>query len=99
MAAYWLTFRIEQDSTYSTRYEKLIDAIRGIASKWWIEPTSFLLFESSLGIDQVASTVKSAINPRTDLALVGMPDYKSARIIGASTDDDLFDLMPFTKKA
>jgi hypothetical protein len=97
---YWLTFRLADDATYSTRLDKLTKAVQDVtAGTWWVEPTSFLLFQSASDIDAVAAIVKAAINPAKDIVLIGMPDYKSARIIGASTDPDLFKLMPFTKKA
>jgi hypothetical protein len=98
MATYWLTFRIAEDPDYAKRYERFVNAIEKITLKWWVEPTSFLLFESEHNIAQVAEAAKAAFNPRTDMALIGMPDFKSARLIGASTDHDIFDLMPFTKK-
>jgi hypothetical protein len=99
MAVYWTTFRIHNDASYQHRYEKLMEAIRVISIKWWVDPTSFLLFESNQGIDGVASAIKAAINSTTDMALVGMPDFKDARAIGHTHDQDLFALMPFTKKA
>jgi hypothetical protein len=94
-----MTFRIADDQQYAQRYDNLVEAVRTIASEWWTESTSFLLFESALSIDDVAAKVKDAINPAKDLALIGMPDYKSARAVGAVKDGDLFKLMPFTKKA
>jgi len=51
---------------------------------------AFLLFESSHDIDQIAAAVTAAFNPRTDMALVGMPEFKSARLIGASTRHTAF---------
>jgi len=67
--------------------------------RWWTESTAFIVFESDSSIDAVASAVKKAINEAVDIALIGMPDYKSARAIGAIQDGDIFKLMPFTKKA
>ena len=99
MAVYWLTFRLASDATYSDRYDALKESIRGMASAWWYEPSSFFLFESSEDIDRVAANVGSVINAAKDIVLIGMPDYKSARVLGASTDKDLFKLMPFTKYA
>jgi hypothetical protein len=99
MAVYWLTFRLEMNATYSNRHQALMDAVERISTGWWTEPTSFLVFESDQSIDGVAGTAKSAINPAIDLVLIGMPDYKSARVIGTVTDPDLFKLVPFTKKA
>ena len=99
MSTYWLTFRIHENSGYSSRYDALMDSLRSHATSWWLESTSFVLFSTANNIDQVASSVKAALDPSIDLALIGMPDFKSARVIGASTDPDLFKLMPFTKKA
>lgn len=98
MATYWMTFRIADDAGYTKRYEQLVEAIRQITnSSWWVEPTSFLLFASDKDIDGVAAIAKASFNPRTDMALIGMPDFKSARLVGSSTDQDIFALMPFTK--
>lgn len=101
MATYWITFRIAETSNYSQRYDKLMDNLRELAgsSHWWVESTSFVVFESAQDIDGVAASVKATLDPSKDLALVGMPEFKSARIIGASTDKDLFNLIPFVKKA
>ena len=99
MSVYWISFRINDDASYRQRYQNLMDAIQAISTKWWLEPTSFVLFESDRDIDGVAAMTKTAINPRIDTALIGMPDYKSARLVGVSTDQDIFFLMPFTKKA
>lgn len=98
MAVYWLTFRLETDPTYSSRYDALIESIQAISSKWWMESSSFILFDSGKEIDAVAATAKKAVNAQKDLVLIGMPDYKSARVIGPVKDQDLFALMPFTKK-
>jgi len=99
MSAYWMTFRLENDPQYAQRYDSLVETVRDMAQRWWIESTSFLLFETALSIDEVAAKVKSALDTAKDLALIGMPDYKSARVVGASQDGDLFTLMPFTKRA
>lgn len=98
MAVYWMTFRIANDANYEKRYAAVTTAINSIASKWWVEPTSFLLFESEKNIDGVVGAVKPKMGSN-DLALIGMPDFKTARVIGKVEDQDLFVLMPFTKKA
>ena len=98
--AFWVTFRIASTGDYDARYKKLNDDLSAISDsgKWWIESTSFYLFESALSIDDVAQTVANAFDPERDLALVGMPNFKSARAVGAITDGDLFKLLPFAKK-
>ncbi|MBA2125509.1 hypothetical protein DLM45_04620 [Hyphomicrobium methylovorum] len=95
---YWLTFRIHHDADYEHRYNRLVDLIQSLTTKWWAEPTAFIVFRCDLDIDTLAGRVKAKIDPSKDLALVGMPDYKSARLIGASSDKDIFELMPFVKK-
>ncbi len=98
MAVYWITFRIADDDTYEERYTALVAAIKGAASKLWEETTSFILFESSQNMAGIAALTKSAIDNTQDLALIGMPDYKTATVVGVVYDQDLFGLMPFTKK-
>ncbi|MBI4923487.1 MAG: hypothetical protein HY834_17245 [Devosia nanyangense] len=100
MATFWITFRIANDAGYSDRYDALNAAIDRSCDGWWVEPTSFYLVNSSLDIDALATRLKAAINPRVDLVLVGMPDFKSARVVG-KTDylDSLRALMPFVKAA
>lgn len=99
MAVYWLSFRLADDDDYQARYDALEEAVRTQATKWWLETSSFFVFESAQNIDSAASSVKKAINPVKDIVLIGMAEYKSGRLIGASEDSDIFKLMPFVKKA
>lgn len=97
---YWLTFRIEQVGNHTTRYDRLMNAVSDLTGgSWWVEPTSFVLFRSESSIDQVAAAISAELDTDRDLALVGMPEFKSARAVGAIRDQDLFKLMPFTKWA
>jgi hypothetical protein len=43
--------------------------------------------------------VKQAIDPDVDIIVIGMPEFKSSRLIGAVADGDIFTLMPFIKVA
>ena len=99
MAAYWMTFRIADDGRWALRYHALVDTVRSIATgPYWDEPTSFFVFESALPIDDVAARVSRVLNMRTDVAVIGMPEWKSARVLGDTPKDDaLFRLMPFAK--
>lgn len=99
MAVYWLTFRLKDDRDYARRYDELTEGVRRISSRWWPEATSFLLFDSDQTIDDVADHVRDLIDERGDLVLIGMSEFKSARVLGPVRDADLFALMPFTKKA
>lgn len=98
MAVYWMTFRLERDASYSDRYNALMEAVGSACTQWWIEPTSFVLFRSDESLDALASMVKSTINVRKDVALIGMTETKGARVVGTIADQDLFGLYPDAKK-
>lgn len=99
MATYWLSFRLNDDSTYDERYGSLIETIREQAISWWVDTTAFIVFDSQLKIDGIAGSISKVINNSTDLVILGMPDYKSARLIGETEDEDIFKLISFIKKA
>ena len=99
MATYWLSFRIEDNRTYAQRYEALVDAVRQVSTKWWVDTTAFLVFESSSGIDAIAAAVEAAVDTSVDVVLIGMTDFKSARILGNNQDNDIFAVIPFLKTA
>lgn len=103
MATYWLTFRIEERSANyrsdDARRDALYDVIRNLAhTKWWVEPTSFILFESELRIDDIASSVREVVAPEYDIVLIRDAENKAARVIGP-VDPDLFLLMPYAQEA
>jgi hypothetical protein len=96
---YWSTFRVAEWGNYVSRYEKLMDTFRSLSGgTWWVEPGPFVLFSCDHDIDTVAEELKSSLDPLVDLALIGMPNEQSARVIGAVKDNDLFHFMPFTEK-
>jgi hypothetical protein len=99
MATYWLTFRIHETGNADARRDALYEAIKTLTSEWWVEPTSFIAFDSASNIDAVAAKAKSAINPNIDLVFIGMTDYKSARLVGDSDDfRTVLKLFPFVKR-
>lgn len=61
--------------------------------------TSLILFESDLAIGQIVAGIKKAINTGTDVAVSGIPDIKTGRLVGNVQDNDLFDLWDWIKKA
>ncbi len=95
---YFVAFRLAQDSTHGSRYAALEGVLADAAGgKWWKDPTSFIVFRSALKIDEVANLVADAIRVSTDIAIIGTPDFKSARVVGDVEDDDLFELWPWIK--
>lgn len=98
---FWVTFRIKKVGNYDARYEALKAAISSVLEdrRWWVEPTSFIVFRSRKTIDQVAAAVKSALDTSADMALIGMTEVIDARVIGHLEDPELFDFMPHAKRA
>ncbi len=102
MATYWMTFRLADDAAkrprYEDRYRALTDAIDKRSSRWWVEATSFILFEFNDNIDTLGAACKAAVNPAWDVVVIRELDKKSAVVVGKAQDQDLFVLMPYAKK-
>lgn len=98
---YWVSFKIHDDSGYQSAYNRLSEAIKEAISdqKWWLETTSFYLFKSELDINTISRSIKLALRQDRDLAVIGMTEYKTGRVVGNCADDDIFHLAPFMKKA
>lgn len=102
MATYWVTFRIADKTvngeSYETRYNALTTTISAHCSQWWVESTSFLLFESKHTLDQLAAALKDVV-ATDDLFLIRAAEGANARIHGDIKDPDVFKLMPYLKYA
>jgi hypothetical protein len=63
-----------------------------------VSPEGFrpLAVKVSAGPDR--SRRQDTVDPRRDIVLIGMTDFKSARLIGNSQDKDIFELVPFITK-
>ena len=88
MAKFWISYRLKRNSTYEKRYDDLMEAIDDCCTgERWEETTSFHMIESTLTIDSATRKLKAAINTTTDVILVREVDTKSARFIGAVSDE------------
>ncbi|MCD9096186.1 hypothetical protein [Luteimonas fraxinea] len=105
MSVYWVTFRLDNGivggKDYSTRYAALVEAVKGHrSSNWWFEPTSFWLFDSASTRAQIAASIKAAIAPTHDLALIGSMESVGATLVGkAEKLTDLKNLVPTLQTA
>lgn len=101
---YWLSFRIAEVNTtkgdYQKRYQALVDAVHGVTvGAWWVETSSFFVFRSPTPLDDIIKAVKAAIAENYDIVLIGMPYFKTMRLIGAAKDaQTLQGLVDFMKK-
>lgn len=70
MATYAISFCLAADSTYSERYQSLMDVVRSFPTVWE-ETTSFALVESSLSLEEVERLLYlSKFSPSNDKMLV-----------------------------
>ncbi len=95
MATLWITFRLKEGVVagrdYNKRYEALIEAVKKHrVGGWWFEPTSFWLIGTNSTKAAVAASIKAAIAPSEDMALVGSMDTTGAVVVGKV--DKLADL-------
>ncbi|SFL38719.1 hypothetical protein SAMN04488004_11679 [Loktanella salsilacus] len=97
---YFISFVIREDATYSERYEGLMEDLRALSPTiWWSETTSFIILQSDLSIDYIVGIVEQHIDAKKDIAVIGKTEYKTMRVCGAYEDEDIFNLVPFAKKA
>ncbi|HEY1505628.1 MAG TPA: hypothetical protein VGF92_15070 [Stellaceae bacterium] len=97
MAAYTVTFRFHEDSTYQTRYESFVkEASKGL---WWADPTSFFAIQTDETIDALTTRLdtNTTILKDRDMFMVMDADAKSARIWGKVLDKDVFKIIPYLK--
>lgn len=98
MAVYWISFRLEDDATYSERRDALYDVVSRRVKQWWVDTTSFIVADIETSIDSLASEFKKVATSKGDLVLIGMPGFKDGRITGGSFDQYILQLVPFIKK-
>jgi hypothetical protein len=103
MTVFWLTFRLQEEKisgrSYEDRYNALLTAIDKLSAQWWVEPTSFIAFESDHTISGIAADCKRAVAPTRDVVLIRQMDTKAAFLIGQATDATIYALMPYLKNA
>lgn len=84
MADYWISYRIENDVRYQTRYNALITAIKQCATGGrWDADTSFVCIRSKHTIDAVGQHLKNALNGNTDHLAVREIGKYSTRYINS----------------
>lgn len=99
VSTYYLAFRISNVDEYEKRYQSLIACIENAtAGKWWLEPASFIVFSSELNIEALVQDISTVLDLDRDIAVLGKTEFRTMRIIGASSDEDIFDLVPFAEK-
>ena len=92
---YWIAFRIAHGGASDRRTQALLAAVRRMTLQMcWTEIDNFLMFDSEMVIDDIASEISDVIDDQTDLALLSKLDASEARSIGEIEDAMLFVLMP-----
>ena len=99
VSTYYLAFQIADVGDAGSRYEALMNCIEDATEgKWWLEPVSFVVFSSGLNIEALTHDISAVLDLDHDLAVLGKTEFKAMKIIGASGDSDIFDLVPFAEK-
>lgn len=100
MEEYWVTFRLESNSSYDTRYQSMLDAMIAIRGASWAEPTSFWLVQSSLTIDDFIQRLTAGLNAKTDLVVVRCLAKNASRYFGVLQHPDILKtFLPDIKKS
>ncbi len=102
MEQYWISFTIADKTiggrSYNDRYEDLVNDIRAFSINYWLDTTSFLIFETDLSLTAVGKRCKKAIAPSEDLIVIRELNKRSAVYAGKLDDDDLKVFLPYIKK-
>ena len=99
MATFMISFRIKQIGDHESRREMLDSAIQLAAEMHWEQTTSFYIIRSDDTTLGLATLLKSYIDEKHDIVLVRSLENKIAYVVGNVTDNDLFVLMPYCKRA
>lgn len=99
ISAYYLAFRIAEVGDCEARYEALMACIEeATAGRWWLEPASFVVFSSELNAAALAQDISAVLDLDHDIAVLGKTEFKVVKIIGACSDSDIFELVPFAER-
>lgn len=96
MAVFAVSFDLEYDATYQSRYASFMEQVKK-GGAWWADTTSFVVVRTNETIDDFCSRIyiHSDFNSTKDLYLVSDTEKLSARIRGKIRDRDIFRLMPY----
>lgn len=98
---YWVSYRIHEDYSYSTRYSNFINALDSASDKQWEnDTTSFHIIESSLSINAISASLKAPLNADTDNFLIRKMNTQSAIYFGPDAEFSKLKLfMDYVRKA
>jgi len=102
MPVYWVTFRLDEqasgDKPKEQRLAEFQSVFAELTDKVWAEPAAFVVFEAAPSMEVVASLLRDAINPATDMFLLHEIDREDAIICGTYSDPDILLFMPHLKR-
>ncbi|WP_279356503.1 hypothetical protein [Methylobacterium indicum] len=99
MATFMISFRIKEIGDHESRREMLNIAIQAAADTYWDQTTSFYVITASNSTSGLIEHLKTFIDDKHDIVLVRSLESKIAYVAGNVTDNDLFLIMPYCKKA
>lgn len=98
MPDFWISYRIDSDHKYATRYSALIKAINDCATGGqWDADTSFVCVRSKYTLDSCGDHLKKALNSTTDHLVIREIGKDNTRYIN-SPGEDFLEFFPQAKK-
>lgn len=89
---YWLNYRLADKDTsagsYDERWSALDTLVVSISENTWDATTSFYMFRSTVPILDILRGVKAVIDPRVDLAVVGVHGSPASFLIGGTAEEE-----------
>ena len=100
MHTYWMTYRLADDGQFVARSKQINTILNSVSEgARWAEPHTFFIFKSKLGINDVIARFRPALDERKDMLLLGMTEFKEARVLGVPQHAALYALVPHAQDA
>ena len=94
MGVFCLSFRLHDDSGRSERQFALMRAVQAVKLRFWDRTDSFIVFETSHGLEFLAARLTAQVDPSKDLLLLLEIDNPAGVICGKNSDPDILKMLP-----
>lgn len=99
MGVYFLSYRLNDDPGRAERQYALLKAVQAVKLRYWDRTDSFILFETSHGLEFLAARLTAQIDPSKDLLVLLQVDNPPGVVCGQNTDPDILKMLPRCRAA